>query len=82
MGISTHFSRFTIIQHCLRSDVMTYDVSIIIVDYHTSDLIIDCLQSVAAFTHHVATEVIIVDVSITNAGRLTFWERLHMHCIK
>jgi len=40
---------------------MENDVSIILINYHTSGLIIDCLHSVITFLHDITIEVIIVD---------------------
>ena len=40
---------------------MKFDVSIIIVNYHTSSFLINCINSIIRFTHGVSYEIIIVD---------------------
>jgi GT2 family glycosyltransferase len=44
------------------------DVSIIIINYHTPHLIINCLKSIYAYTSHVKFEIIIVDNDPANGG--------------
>lgn len=44
------------------------DVSIIIINYRTPQLIINCLQSIYAHTSHIKFEVIIVDNDPSNGG--------------
>ncbi|WP_247235789.1 glycosyltransferase family 2 protein [Telluribacter sp. SYSU D00476] len=59
------FAIFTPLNRAIESYM---DVSIVIINYHTSQLILNCLQSIYQHTRNVSFEVIIVDNDPPNGG--------------
>ena len=59
---------------------MTIDVSVIIVNYHTTDLVINCIKSIFEFTKGLKFEVVIVDNNSDSGFTKRIKESLPDHC--